>query len=69
MHAQLERHVANSTSKESGIKNQPAGRRLSGNQQQELTREETKHPQRVESTAEDMQEAEKRRDKGKDSAQ
>lgn len=45
------------------IKTQQAGRRLSGNQQKELTREQTKHPERVESTAEEMQEDEKQRDK------
>ena len=53
-----------STSNESGIKNQQAGRRLSGNQQKELTSEQTKHPERVESTAEEMQKDEKGGDKG-----
>ncbi len=52
------------TSDDTGIKNQQAGRRLSGNQQKELTREQTKHPERVESTADDMQEDDKRGDKG-----
>ena len=53
-----------STSQEKHIKNQQAGRRLSGNQQQKLTSEQTSHPERGESTAEKIQEAEKRRDKG-----
>jgi hypothetical protein len=46
------------------IKNQQAGRRLSGNQQRELTREQTRHPERVESTTEKMLEAGKCRDAG-----
>jgi hypothetical protein len=45
------------------IKNQQAGRRLSGNQQRALAREQARHPERVESTVEKMQEHEKRRDK------
>ena len=52
------------TSQETHIKSQQAGRRLSGNQQRKMTREQTKHPERVESTAEKIQEAAKRRDKG-----
>jgi hypothetical protein len=46
------------------IKNQQAGRRLSGNQQRALTREQARHPERVESTVEKIQEQEKRRDQG-----
>jgi hypothetical protein len=53
-----------SISKDKTIKNQQAGRRLSGNQQRELTKEQTKHPERVESTAEEMQESDKRGKKG-----
>src|SRR5258706_3730126 len=45
------------------IKNQQAGRRLSGNQQRALTREQARHQERVESTVEKIQEREKRRDK------
>ena len=41
------------------IKTQQAGRRLSGNQQRELTREQTQHPERVESKVEKLQEQEK----------
>ena len=51
------------TAKDSTIKNQQAGRRLSGNQQRELTREQTKHPERVQSTAEKMLDNEKEHDK------
>jgi len=51
-----------STPQDAHIKAQQAGRRLSGNQQRELTREQTKHPERVESTEESMKEDEKRRD-------
>ena len=42
-----------SKSEETSIKAQQSGRRLSGNQQRELTRIQTKHPQ-VEETAEAM---------------
>ena len=51
------------TAKDSTIKNQQAGRRLSGNQQRELTTEQTKHPERVQSTAEKMLDNEKEHDK------
>lgn len=54
-----------STSQDKTIKNQQAGRRLSGNQQRELTKEQTKHPERVESTAEKLQEDDKNRDEGR----
>ena len=46
-----------SKSDETSIKAQQSGRRLSGNQQRELTRIQTKHPQ-----VEEMAEAMKRRD-------
>jgi hypothetical protein len=39
---------------EDKIKGQQAGRRLSGNQQKELAREQTGHPERVESSEEEM---------------
>jgi hypothetical protein len=45
---------------DSAIKGQQAGRRLSGNQQRELTQEQTQHPERVESKEEKMQEDEKK---------
>jgi len=48
------------------IKTQQAGRRLSGNQQRELTREQTQHPERVESKVEKMQEQEKSKDESAD---
>ncbi len=53
-----------STSEDKTIKNQQAGRRLSGNQQRELTKEQTAHPERVESTADELQEDDKRGGKG-----
>ena len=45
------------------IKAQQAGRRLSGNQQRELTQEQTAHPERVEAAEEKMKKDEQRRDK------
>ena len=41
------------------LKGQQAGRRLSGNQQRELTREQTEHPEHVDSTEEQMKNQEK----------
>lgn len=57
--------MRNEGTQDKTIKNQQAGRRLSGNQQRELTKEQTKHPERVESTAEKLQDDEKSRDEGK----
>ncbi len=54
-----------STTQDKAIKNQQAGRRLSGNQQRELTKEQTKHPERVESTAEKLQDEDKKREEGR----
>jgi hypothetical protein len=57
--------MATTVSKEDAhIKGQQAGRRLSGNQQRELTRLQTEHPERVEAAEEEMKKAEQRRDEG-----
>jgi hypothetical protein len=47
-------------SDEAKLKGQQAGRRLSGNQQRELTREQTKHPEGVDSAEEQMKNQEKK---------
>ena len=52
-----------SKSENEHIKGQQAGRRLSGNQQRELTEEQTEHPERVEAAEEKMKKDEQRRDK------
>ena len=55
--------MATKISKEDAhIKGQQAGRRLSGNQQRELTRLQREHPERVEAAEEQMKAEEKRRD-------
>jgi hypothetical protein len=41
------------------IKGQQAGRRLSGNQQRELTRQQAEHPERVERMEEKMKEGDR----------
>ncbi len=46
-------------SDEAKLKGQQAGRRLSGNQQRELTREQSEAPERVESSEERMKNQEK----------
>ena len=48
-----------SKSDEATVKGQQAGRRLSGNQQRELTREQTGHPERVRASEEQMKDREK----------
>lgn len=54
-----------SKSEEVHIKAQQSGRRLSGNQQRELTRIQTKHPERVEAAAEAMKKKDPLRTQGR----
>ena len=56
--------AASISKQDAHIKGQQAGRRLSGNQQRELTRLQAEHPERVEAAEEEMKKMEQRRDEG-----